>query len=112
MFVDRESLQWDDEWNARINAAIAGTTFFIPVITPSYFKSTACRRELLKFYREAKRLGLEQLILPVYWISVPELDEDPDDEADEAVEVVARYQWQDFRELAPDIHSGGAEGDA
>jgi TIR domain len=98
LFVDRESLRWGDEWNARINAAIAGTTFFIPVLTPSYFKSSACRRELLKFSREAKRLGLEQLILPVYWIDVPEMDADPDEAADEAIAVVARYQWQDFRE--------------
>jgi len=60
LFVDRESLEWGTEWSRRIAEAIAGTTFFIPIITPSYFKSEACRRELLKFTREASRLGLEQ----------------------------------------------------
>src|SRR4051794_7109392 len=57
LFLDRDSLSWGEEWEARIDEAIAGTTFFIPVITPSYFKSQPCRQELLKFTREASRLG-------------------------------------------------------
>ncbi len=99
LFVDRESVQWGDEWSARIDAAIAGTTFFIPVITPSYFKSQACRKELLKFERQARKLGLEQLIMPIYWVPVPELEDNPDEAGDEAITVIARYQWQDFREV-------------
>ena len=98
LFVDRESLEWGAEWEARIDDAIAGTTFFIPVITPSFFKSQACRRELLKFSREAQRLGLEQLLLPVYWVTVPELEEDPENSPDEAIRLIARYQWRDLRE--------------
>jgi TIR domain len=54
LFVDRESIQWGEAWEHRIENAIAGTTFFIPVITPSYFQSRACRKELLKFVREAE----------------------------------------------------------
>ncbi|MEA2494105.1 MAG: hypothetical protein QOJ29_2016 [Thermoleophilaceae bacterium] len=99
LFVDRESLEWGTEWQARIDAAIAGTTFFIPVVTPSYFRSAACRRELLKFAREAKRLGLEQLLMPVYWVTVNELESDPESSTDEAIRLVARYQWQDLREV-------------
>jgi hypothetical protein len=108
LFLDRESLQWGDEWQARIDNAIAGTTFFIPVITPSYFRSTACRRELLKFSREATRLGLEQLIMPIYWVSVPELELAPEDISDEAVAAIARYQWQDFRDVRLEEESSSA----
>ncbi|HEY7934075.1 MAG TPA: TIR domain-containing protein, partial [Solirubrobacteraceae bacterium] len=97
LFVDRESLEWGAEWESRIDDAIAGTTFFIPIITPSYFRSQACRRELSKFVREATRLGLEQLIMPVYWVTVPELEEDPDGSEDEAVRLVSTYQRQDLR---------------
>jgi hypothetical protein len=49
LFVDRESLAWGDAWRERIDVAIAGTTFFIPILTPRYFESSECRHELLKF---------------------------------------------------------------
>ena len=69
LFVDRESIRWGEEWEKLIGDAIAGTTFFIPIITPSYFRSNPCRQELLKFVREADRLGLQQLLMPVYWVT-------------------------------------------
>lgn len=97
LFVDRDSLEWGSEWATRIDEAIAGTTFFIPVITPSYFKSQACRQELLKFTREATRLGLHQLLMPIYWVAVPDLEDEGPSSTDEAVTLVSRYQWQDFR---------------
>jgi hypothetical protein len=73
LFVDRESIEWGEAWKRRIDTAIAGTTFFIPIITPSYLLSPECRRELLKFVREAERLGLAQLLMSVYWVTVPAL---------------------------------------
>jgi TIR domain-containing protein len=97
LFVDRDSIQWGEAWEQRINDAIAGTTFFIPVITPSYFLSNSCRQELLKFVREAERLGLQQLLMSVYWVFVPALETNPEESADEAIRHVAKYQWQDLR---------------
>lgn len=44
--------------------ALQETTFFIPIITPSYFRSEPCRKELLDFARAARQFGVEQLILP------------------------------------------------
>lgn len=98
LFVDREDTEWGDAWKERIDSAIAGTTFFIPIITPSYFRSPECRRELLKFAREADRLGLGQLLLSVYWVRVSELENEPENSADEAVRLVAKYKWQDLRD--------------
>lgn len=99
LFVDRDGVRWGDEWARRINEAIAGTTFFLPIITPSYFESQECRRELLKFAAEAQRLGVRQLLMPIYWAPVRELDEPGTSALDEAVALVAQYQWQDFREV-------------
>jgi hypothetical protein len=99
LFLDRESIEWGTEWSERIEDAIAGTTFFIPMITPSYFKSSACRKELMKFTREASRLGLDQLLLPIYWVTVDELHEDPEESSDEAIRLVASHQWQDLRDV-------------
>ena len=57
LFMDRTDIRWGDEWKARIEGAIAGTTFFIPVVTPSYLRSQACRDELFQFAREAGSAG-------------------------------------------------------
>lgn len=99
LFVDRESAKWGEEWEKLISDAIAGTTFFIPIITPSYFRSNACRQELLKFVRGADKTGLERLLMPVYWITVPALESEGVDSVDEAVGAVARHQWQDLRDV-------------
>lgn len=98
IFVDREGIHWGTEWEQRINAAIAGTTFFIPVITPSYFRSQSCRQELLTFVLEAQRLGLEKLLMPVYWVTVAELEDNPQNSADEAIRLIAQYQRADLRD--------------
>jgi hypothetical protein len=98
LFVDRESIEWGDAWKKRIDTAIAGTTFFIPIITPSYLLSPECRRELLKFVREAERLGLAQLLMSVYWVTVPALEGNPEEADDEAIRFLAKYNWQDLRD--------------
>lgn len=97
VFVDRNSLKWGDEWTLRIENALATTTFFIPVITPLYFKSEECRKELLGFVGHARSVGAEDLVLPLLYLDVPQLHvEDP---GDEAVAVVKSRQWQDCRDL-------------
>jgi hypothetical protein len=96
LFVDRMALEWGDAWRERIDVAIAGTTFFIPVLTPRYFESSECRQELLKFLGEAKRGGVEQLLLPVYFVTVGELEDDP---TDELMMAVKERQWEDLRDI-------------
>jgi hypothetical protein len=98
LFLDRESIEWGEAWKERIDTAIAGTTFFIPIITPSYLRSPECRRELLKFAREAERLGLTQLLLSIYWVSVADLEGNPEESDDEVIRLVAKYNWLDLRE--------------
>lgn len=60
-------------------------TFFIPVITPTYFRRSECRKELMRFAQEAKEQQAEKLILPIYYIEVPELESDaaPADEGEQ-----------------------------
>lgn len=99
LFVDRETIQWGEEWEKLIGDAIAGTTFFIPIITPSYFQSNPCRQELLKFVREADRLGLRQLLMPVYWVKVAELEESGGESSNEAIRAIATHQWRDLRDV-------------
>lgn len=105
LFIDRGELLWGDDWRERIAVALERVTFFIPIITPTYFRRRECRAELLRFAREAKERGAERLILPVYYIGVPELEieEVP---ADEAMAIVKPLQRQDLRQLRLESRDG------
>jgi hypothetical protein len=46
IFQDRESIKWGEQWQKRLDTSLDATTFLLPIITPSFFKSTACRAEL------------------------------------------------------------------
>ncbi len=96
LFVDRESLAWGDEWRARIDAALQETTFFIPIVTPRYFTSGECRKELLKFITYARSFGATELLLPILYVSVPALTESS---PDEAKVLIASTQYADWRDL-------------
>ncbi|MFD8869167.1 toll/interleukin-1 receptor domain-containing protein [Streptomyces sp. NPDC059590] len=96
IFVDKENLEWGAEWDSRIKAALAGTTFFIPVVTPAFFKSSECRREVLTFSGHAKSLGLGELLLPILYVSVPDLEKDS---PDEVKLLIANCQYEDWTKL-------------
>ena len=96
LFIDRDSIAWGEEWRQRIAHALTKTTFFIPVITPRYFMRPECRRELLEFAAKAKSLGVEELILPVLYVDTAGLSTDS---PDEAVALIARTQYVDWRTI-------------
>jgi hypothetical protein len=94
LFVDRKDIAWGEEWHQRIDEALSQTTFFIPIVTPRYFNRPECRRELLEFTAKAKSLGVEELVLPILYVDVKNFSsENPD----EAVALVARMQYEDWR---------------
>ena len=60
-----------DEWRSKISGTIWGTTFFIPVISPSYLKSSMCRDEFNEFWEKAEKSeDLQELLLPILWVPV------------------------------------------
>jgi hypothetical protein len=67
----------------------------IPKITPNYFKSRACRQELLDFYAKCKARDVPDLILPVMFSGASSVNVDS---SDEVVRIVAGAQYEDFSE--------------
>lgn len=104
-FLDRNALQWGDDWKQRIDEAIAAGDLFIPILTPRYFMSPECRRELTSFARQAINLGVKDLVLPIYYVTVPELDNQTT--KDELLILVRTFQWEDWRELRFKDRSSG-----
>jgi hypothetical protein len=96
VFVDSKSLEWGDAWRDRIDDAVQGAAFFIPIITPRYFMSTECRAELIAFIGTARARGFAALLLPILYVGTEGLDlESPD----EAMSIIASTQWEDWTEL-------------
>lgn len=94
VFVDRNEIAWGEEWRKRVDSSLAEATFFIPIITPRYFTRPECRRELLEFAAKAEIIGAKDLLLPILYVSVSDLStESPD----EAVSLIARTQYVDWR---------------
>ncbi len=97
LFLDRDDLTWGDAWRSVIDEALASVAFFVPVVTPRFFKSVECRRELKQFADRAEALGVKQLIMPILWIDVPNLH-DPA-QRDDAMDMVVDFQWEPLTNL-------------
>ncbi|WIM72123.1 toll/interleukin-1 receptor domain-containing protein [Corynebacterium suedekumii] len=98
VFHDRSSLSWGDDWRSVIDEYIEATAFFIPIITPRYFKSSACRNEIEYFLEISEKYNLGKLLVPIYYAKSPEL-EAADGSSDPLVDKVSKTQWVDWRSL-------------
>ncbi len=96
-FRDGAKLKLGDKWRSKIQEALESTTFFIPIVTPRYFASEECRNELLGFAEQAEELGLEALIMPLYFVEVPAIENGDGD--DPLVRLIDERQREDWRTL-------------
>ncbi len=99
IFQDRKDIAWGQQWQERIDESLDAVTFLIPIVTPSFFKSEACRSELDRFLDREKQLKRNDLILPVYYVECPVLNKDAKRDADPLAQVIAARQRIDWREL-------------
>ena len=102
IFQDRK-LAWGDNWKETIREAAAGAWFFIPIITPSFFKSTPCAEEFDVFRQHQSKVEREhpdvKVILPIYWIEADELSEPAWREGIPMAGILAEFQWMNWRDL-------------
>jgi hypothetical protein len=103
IFVDRTSIEWGEEWRARIDQALVQTTFFMPVLTPRYFMREECRRELVTFASQAQSLGVRELVMPILYIPVPNFGPE---HPDEPIALAARMQCTDWTSLRLEDENG------
>jgi parallel beta-helix repeat protein len=99
IFQDRNDIAWGQNWQSRIDETLDASTLLLAVITPSFFRSSACRSEVERFLRREQDMGREGLILPLYYVSTPELDEPARREADPLAQIMISRQFADWREL-------------
>jgi SH3-like domain-containing protein len=99
IFQDKKDIKWGQPWQERINDALDATLFLIPIITPLFFNSAACREELERFLKREKDLGRGDLILPVYYFDYPVLNDKEKLKQDPLTEIISTRQREDWREL-------------
>jgi parallel beta-helix repeat protein len=99
IFQDAPGIAWGQQWKRRVDDSLDAVTFLIPIITPGFFKSAQCRRELERFLDRESELGRDDLILPIYYINCPALNDEAQRKQDPLAEVVAARQYADWREL-------------
>jgi hypothetical protein len=112
IFQDRKDIGWGENWEHRIDESIDAVTFLIPIITPSYFKSEACRNELARFLEREKKQGRNDLILPIYYVNTPLLNDPEKLATDELAQVIASHQYADWRHLRFEPFSSSQVGKA
>ena len=100
IFQDVAAIPPGTEWEKQIRDAINGSFFLIPIVTPALLQSEWCCQEITLFrQREATTLRRKDLILPLHYISVDDLDASrPEDCHDpEVFNFLRSRQWIDFR---------------
>jgi hypothetical protein len=97
IFQDRNDIAWGQQWEDRINRSLSDVTFLIPIVTPSFFKSPACRSEFKTFALKEKMLGVNRLILPLYYVGCDELSDVYKEGSDEIADIIRSRNWTDWR---------------
>jgi molecular chaperone DnaK len=99
IFQDRQDIVWGQSWQARIDSALTATTLLIPIMTPSFFASDACRSEVQRFAQRERAMGRDDLILPVYYVTAPAVEDPSRYSSDEVAILLASRQCFDWRPL-------------
>jgi hypothetical protein len=99
LFQDKQAIPPGSLWENRIKDAVAQSSFFIPIITPTVIASRYCRFELDLFLERQTGLSRDDLVFPILYIDVPELDDSVLRENDQVLSLIHRRQYVDWREF-------------
>jgi TIR domain len=98
LWRDKDALSAGEQWREKLKEAVSESVFFIQMVTPSVVKSNFCRFEFDSFIEREKELGRDDLVFPILYISVPELDAKPAT-TDPVISIVKDRQYVDWRPI-------------
>jgi TIR domain len=100
IFQDIDGIGLGEPWAEKLEETLAEVRFFVPILTPTYFKSPICRKELEKFVEAEEKNGRKDLILPIRWRTYEILKNEKLRAADRLATLIASRQifdWSDLR---------------
>jgi len=99
LWQDKEAIAAGTLWEAEITTAVTQSSFFIPIITPTVVRSPYCRFELDSFLAREAALGRNDLVFPILYIKVAELEDSERRKNDPVLSIIAKRQYLDWREF-------------
>jgi hypothetical protein len=101
IFQDVASIPLGASWERQIREGLAASSFLIPILTPAFFQSEWCCREVLQFREREAVLGRDDLIFPIHYIDTDHLDPDLGDDCSsaEVYALLRTRQIANFRAL-------------
>jgi hypothetical protein len=100
VWQDRFAIPHGALWQKQISDGIKQSAFFIPIVTPRMVNSSHCAFEFESFVAREKELDRDDLIFPILYISVPEL-EDGTWKQSSVLKIVNDRQYLDWRDYRP-----------
>jgi TIR domain len=101
IFQDVVAIPHGSKWLNEIDNALNNSSFLIAIVTPAFLQSEWCCQEVLRFGDREAKLGRDDLIFPLHYISVDDLE--PHRTGDirdrEVLDLLRSRQWVDFRLL-------------
>lgn len=99
IWQDKEAIPFGTYWEDRIRRGIGEAAFFIPIITPRVVKSKNCAFEFKAFLERERALGRADLVFPLLYIRVSELEAEEQWRADPVLSIVGTRQYFDWRAM-------------
>lgn len=96
---DRNDPLWSQQWKDRVEDSIDDTTFLIAIVTPRFFHNSDCRIELQRFFDREQELKRNDLVMPVYYVTCPLLEDQEKLADDDLARRIVTHSYTDWREL-------------
>jgi hypothetical protein len=102
---DREAIPPGTLWESQIDNAVKQAVFFIPIVTPRVLRSEYCGIEFQKFLDRERELKRSDLIFPILYIDVEELENPKAWRHRPEFRMMAERQYVDWRNFRYDLNS-------
>lgn len=106
--LDKDTLQWGDDWSERLQQEVERTTFLLAMVTNRYVASQACREEFIQFRTKTQAAGYNGLLtLLVDAPNWDRMDLRTDPTTQLIRDTISRYQWLEPETPFEDLEPGG-----
>lgn len=99
IFQDTKDIKWGQSCESRIENSLDNTILLIPIVTPGFFKSSYCCKELKRFRERERKLKRDDLILPIYFVNSDLLEDKFLHTNNDIAQIIAAHQYVDWRAL-------------
>lgn len=108
--LDKDTLQWGDDWSERLQQEVERTTFLLAMVTNRYVASQACREEFIQFRTKTQAAGYNGLLtLLVDAPNWDRMDLRTDPTTQLIRDTISRYQWLEPETPFEDLEPGGRQ---